>query len=332
MPRTLVNMKGPVRGTRLTVTNTYRKDKKTHCDCVCDCYKTGDFTFEDGRPVFDKKRVQILAHNLKTGATSSCGCARYEKDESPEVKEKMTERRHERRTRYGHLFVWGYDRKSGRYVVTCNCGLHPSTQFLSVTGAALVTNRRIGCDLFQKRQAQLRKDHPREAQSYSDMLRRTSNEDDPRYGGLHVRVARQWLPHGPGWGLVRFLNDMGPCPVGKTIHRKTKHYGPGICIWADARVQSEQRKGVTLVTFLEEEMSGTRFCRVIEKIDRRASKRTVRRWLHSGLAPETIGNIVAARIHQPEIAESFVPHSVHPLSALWHELVNPTTVHFEVAA
>ncbi len=335
MPRPLVDMNGPIRDTRLTVTNTYREGKRTRCDCECDCYGTGEFTFEDGRPVFDKKRVTFYAHNLKSGATTSCGCARYEKDESPLVKEKMEERRRNRRNRYGHLFVWGYDRKSGRYVVTCNCGLHPSTQFLFVTGQALVTNRRIGCDLFHKRQAQLRKDHPREAQSYDDMRRRTSNERDARYGGRGVRVADQWLPYSPGCGLVRFLKDMGPRPDGKTLHKvdNDKGYSQKNCEWADAQVQSEHRKGVTRVTFLAEEMSFTRFCRVIREIDprgsERASKRMVREQMFWGLPADYIATFAAWRHYDVELfpevvvqlyGECGIPidflHSVHPSSAL----------------
>jgi hypothetical protein len=322
-------MNGPIRGTPLTITRTYRKDGQTYCDLECDCYGTGELQYEDGRVAIGKNvKEAVLATNLKSGATTSCGCAKNDYDEPDSL---LPNSQGMRLKRFGHLFVMGWDRKARRYVCSCNCGLPHCPRFASVTMLSLVKNRRIGCDLFQKRQAQLRRNHPRESQSYADMLRRTSNENDKRYGKRGVRISRLWLPYDPGCGLERFLKDMEACPEGHTLHRdETKgiHYSPDSCVWADARTQSERRHGVTMVRYLEQEMSVSAFCRVIKKIAPNVSKRTVKFRLDWGLSPNFIARTVDAQLRGVSITREIVDqllgdykgkiplHSVHPWSTL----------------
>jgi hypothetical protein len=63
-----------------------------------------------------------------------------------------------------------------------------------------------------------------------------------RYGGAGIRVCRRWREP-RGQGLLNFLNDMGPRPLGKTLDRINPrgHYEPGNCRWATAKVQCENQ-------------------------------------------------------------------------------------------
>lgn len=59
------------------------------------------------------------------------------------------------------------------------------------------------------------------------------------YGGQGIRVCSRWREPG-GYGLLNFLRDMGPRPIGKTLDRINPrgHYEPGNCRWADAKTQN----------------------------------------------------------------------------------------------
>jgi hypothetical protein len=62
------------------------------------------------------------------------------------------------------------------------------------------------------------------------------------YGGRGIRVCKRWLmPNGVG--LLNFLRDMGPRPIGMTLDRidPQGHYEPTNCRWANAKVQRENQ-------------------------------------------------------------------------------------------
>lgn len=300
MPRQVENLVGHEYG-RLTVTRVFRQNGKTLCECECSC-GMGKFLYEDGRPVSEKTRVTVFASNLKSEATTSCGCLRTEKDESAQIKDALRRNR-----KFGHLFVMGYVKSRGRYIAACSCGLHPAAKLVSVPGAALIKNRRIGCDLFHRKQAQLRKAHPRAFSSYAAMIRRTSDPRNKRYGGRGIRVCAEWLPYSPGCGFSRFLKDMGPRPANMSLHRdekKGQHYTPATCVWANDLRQSTERAVVRVVVYRGEEMSVTRFCRMINM-----PRRLVRKWLSWGKTAEYIAAVVEA---QRRGESTLHLHRVHP--------------------
>lgn len=68
------------------------------------------------------------------------------------------------------------------------------------------------------------------------MWKRTSNPDDPIYGG--VEVDPRWRDY------MTFLADMGVRPYGTTIDRidGTKGYWPWNCRWATAKEQCTNKK------------------------------------------------------------------------------------------
>jgi hypothetical protein len=62
-----------------------------------------------------------------------------------------------------------------------------------------------------------------------------------RYGGRGVKICDRWLLKG---GFEKFLADMGPRPLGKTLDRKDpfKDYCPENCQWADIDEQHLNRR------------------------------------------------------------------------------------------
>jgi hypothetical protein len=81
-------------------------------------------------------------------------------------------------------------------------------------------------------------------QSYKAMHTRTSNPNHHsyrEYGARGVKVCERWS--GPG-GLKRFMEDMGPRPAGKTLHRRDNNLGYSLdnCCWATWEEQNNHRR------------------------------------------------------------------------------------------
>ena len=81
----------------------------------------------------------------------------------------------------------------------------------------------------------------REYRAWSNMRARCRNTNSPDfkyYGGRGIRVCERWD------SFVTFYADMGDCPPGHSIDRidNDRGYEPGNCRWADAGVQSRNRR------------------------------------------------------------------------------------------
>jgi hypothetical protein len=63
------------------------------------------------------------------------------------------------------------------------------------------------------------------------------------YGGRGIRVCARWRERG-GYGMLNFVRDMGPRPVGLTLDRinPNGHYEPGNTRWATPKMQAQNQR------------------------------------------------------------------------------------------
>lgn len=102
-----------------------------------------------------------------------------------------------------------------------------------------------------KERGSLTRDFLGEYRSYNSMKTRCYNKNYPQYkdyGGRGIRVCKRWL--GPN-GFRRFLDDMGPRPIDKSLDRIDVNgdYTPGNCRWATRKEQSNNTRNNRLVEY-----------------------------------------------------------------------------------
>jgi hypothetical protein len=73
------------------------------------------------------------------------------------------------------------------------------------------------------------------------MIQRCTNKNHHQYkdyGGKGISVCPEWRK-----SFARFVEDMGPRPEGKSIHRinNSDDYKPGNCQWATRKEQAQGR-------------------------------------------------------------------------------------------
>ncbi len=82
-------------------------------------------------------------------------------------------------------------------------------------------------------------------ESWSHMIQRCTNPVNhawDRYGGRGIRVCERWMGEG---GFIRFFEDMGERPEGKSLDRWPNpdgNYEPGNCRWATSSEQNTNKK------------------------------------------------------------------------------------------
>lgn len=81
--------------------------------------------------------------------------------------------------------------------------------------------------------------------SWSNMMRRCTKPDEPRYpdwGGRGITVCDRWHD------FAAFLEDMGEKPDGTMLERRDNDgpYDPGNCYWASPFVQSRNKRSTRL--------------------------------------------------------------------------------------
>ncbi len=171
----------------------------------------------------------------------------------------------------------------GRWQCTCDCGR---------AHTCLATNLRGGhttsCGCFQREDLLRRrlkhggarkKQHSREYESWTNMLKRCRNQNDPayaHYGGRGITVCAQWQGEK---GFSRFLQDMGACPCGLTLERleNDKGYSPENCAWRTRQDQMRNTRATRRLTY-----AGTTLSLVGWSEKMSISKQTLWRRLHLG--------------------------------------------------
>ena len=94
-------------------------------------------------------------------------------------------------------------------------------------------------------------------QSWSNMVRRCTNPDHPRYadwGGRGITVDPRWAD------FANFLADMGPKPAGLTLERRDNNgpYAPWNCVWDTPHAQRVNRRGTRVTPELTADIARLR--------------------------------------------------------------------------
>ena len=138
--------------------------------------------------------------------------------------------------------------------------------------------------------SRLKKQYPREYQSWKSMCDRCTNHNAinyERYGGRGVGICPEWSRNNNGFVpfLMYTLNACGPRPSGFSLDRIDSEgdYKPGQVKWSSIQDQIENRRYCHRLTFQGVSMTWAAFSRLIGK-----PSGTVHGQLKRGRMPEGI--------------------------------------------
>jgi hypothetical protein len=153
--------------------------------------------------------------------------------------------------RFGRLVVIARSPRKGHAYWQCFCDCGNDT---TVTSSALRGGRTASCGCWRverlierstKHGLMPRKGRSLTYNSWSNMMRRCTNPDHPRYpdwGGRGITVCERWRDY------RNFLADMGEKPPGTTLGRIDNDgpYEPGNCQWETHAKQARNTRSIKL--------------------------------------------------------------------------------------
>jgi hypothetical protein len=157
------------------------------------------------------------------------------------------------------------EKRDRGWMCVCECG---NKCFVS-TSSLLRTTRSCGCWKHGMKGTPT-------WESWRNIKYRCGNKKCPqwgRYGGRGILVCDRWKN-----SFKAFLEDMGTCPEGMTIHRVDNdgNYEPGNCVWATKKTQARNRrsnkmltiKGVTKSLIEWSECSNVNYVTILSRVNR----------------------------------------------------------------
>lgn len=96
------------------------------------------------------------------------------------------------------------------------------------------------------------------------------------YGGRGITVCDRWLKG----GVMTFIEDMGERPKGYSVERldNDKGYSPENCLWKSNRVQANNKRGTTLVTYQDITLSMSEWAHLLNLPYSALKGRLNRKW------------------------------------------------------
>lgn len=211
---------------RIVITKQWRDvdRKRTHCDYVCDCGRTGT----------------ALMGQVVAGNTRSCGCLVKDTRVSPIVDRKGA--------RYGRLIVVALEPEgrgpAGQRMWRCVC--HCGNEIV-VSGGALHSGNTKSCGCLHADVAAAGSKHgmygSAEYRAWAAAKQRCHNPKDRRYadyGGRGITMCDEWRDD-----FAAFLKYIGPRPPGHSLDRFPDNdagYAPGNVRWATSSEQQNNRR------------------------------------------------------------------------------------------
>ena len=225
---TVESHKGERYGKLVIIDEDRNSHERARYLCKCDCGKV----------------ISTQYGALKRGATTSCGCARQERNA----------RKHDEATkryigrRYGKLTVIAYDKsvKENLYFICkCDCGNIKSIQKGGLVRGAATS---CGCKLIE-RNTKHNLSRTRLYRVFRDMKNRCYNKNSPdykNYGGRGIKICDEWLNDFTAFNKWAFENgyDENAPKMACTIDRINNDlgYSPENCRWVDIATQNRNKR------------------------------------------------------------------------------------------
>lgn len=118
------------------------------------------------------------------------------------------------------------------------------------------------------------------------------------YGGRGIVVCERWLN-----SFENFLADMGPRPKGRSIERVNNNgnYEPANCVWADAKTQAMNRRGLRLVAISGRVLSVAAWSRELNMPLTSVRNRIARGWSAYRALTEPLHTKFSGQYRQPKV-------------------------------
>lgn len=190
------------------------------------------------------KEVRVAAANLRSGNTTSCGCAKIH--EMPGYD--LANQRFGRLLALAPVRIVKNSRAAWFWICKCDCGAARQVRASTLRNGASTSCGCRAASVTAERNRTHGRSGTRLHRIWKGMLTRCRNpeaKDYPRYGGRGIKVCERWN------SFENFLADMGEPPTPKhSIDRaeNSGNYEKNNCEWATSQTQARHTRRSHMIT------------------------------------------------------------------------------------